>query len=212
MRDTVLLFTSLKEPVDALTDEQAGQLFKAILAYQSGEDVALDGLLKVVFLQIKQQLDYNNEKYVATCKKRSDAGKKGMLSRWVKADNMDNKAITNDNIVTRVITGDNKNNHNDNDNDNDNDIKKIKRFVPPTVDEVAAYCKERNNGVDAKSFVAFYESKGWMIGKNHMKNWKSAVQTWERRRDAEKPVKTNSFNNFNQRKYDFDELEKEALL
>lgn len=207
MRDTVLLFTSLKEPVDALTDEQAGQLFKAIFAYQTGEAVTLDGLLNVVFLQIKQQLDYNNDKYLETCKKRSEAGKKGMQSRWGKADNTDNKVITNDNNVISVITSDNKNNHNDNDNDNENenDIKKIKRFVPPTVDEVAAYCKERNNGIDADAFIAFYESKGWMIGKNHMKNWKSAVQTWERRQD--KPKKT-AFNNFNQRKYDFSELEK----
>jgi len=121
MRDTVLLFTSLKEPVDALTDEQAGQLFKAILAYQTGEAVSLDGLLNVVFLQIKQQLDYNNDKYNEMCKKRSDAGKKGMLSRWGKVDNTDNDVITNDNNVTSVITDDNKNNHNDNDTDNDND-------------------------------------------------------------------------------------------
>lgn len=207
MRETVLLFTSLKEPVDALTDEQAGQLFKAILSYQSGDDVALDGLLNVVFLQIKQQLDYNNEKYVATCKKRSDAGKKGMLSRWGKTDNTDNNVITNDNIVTSVITGDNKNNYND--NDNDNDIKKTKRFVPPSVDDVAAYCKERNNGIDAKAFVDFYESKGWMIGKNKMKNWQSAVRTWERRND--KPAQKPKDRGFDQRKYDFAELEKEAF-
>lgn len=55
-----------------------------------------------------------------------------------------------------------------------------KKFVPPTVDEVRAYCEERNNDIDAEGFVAFYESKGWMIGKNKMKSWKSAVITWEK--------------------------------
>jgi len=63
------------------------------------------------------------------------------------------------------------------------------RFTPPSVQEVELYCKERNNGIDAESFVAFYESKGWMIGKSKMKNWKSAIVTWEKRNP---PAKRNS--------------------
>ena len=55
------------------------------------------------------------------------------------------------------------------------------RFTPPTIEEVAAYCKERNNNVDAEQFIAFYTSKGWMVGKNKMKDWKACVRTWERR-------------------------------
>ena len=62
--------------------------------------------------------------------------------------------------------------------DKDNNI-----FKPPTVEEVRAYCEERNNGIDAEAFVAFYESKGWMVGKNKMKKWKSAVVTWEKSRN-----------------------------
>lgn len=60
--------------------------------------------------------------------------------------------------------------------------EKSEKFKPPTVDEVKAYCKERNNGIDAEAFVMFYESKGWKIGKNKMKNWKAAVITWEKNR------------------------------
>ena len=56
---------------------------------------------------------------------------------------------------------------------------KRKVFVPPTVEEVEAYCYERNNNVNAQGFVDFYESKGWMVGKNKMKDWKAAVRTWE---------------------------------
>lgn len=55
-----------------------------------------------------------------------------------------------------------------------------KRFVPPTVEEVREYCYQRNNNVDPEAFVDFYESKGWMVGKNKMKSWKAAVRTWER--------------------------------
>lgn len=56
-----------------------------------------------------------------------------------------------------------------------------KRFVPPSVDEVEAYCTERGNHVDAAKFCAFYESKGWLVGNQPMKSWQAAVLTWERR-------------------------------
>lgn len=69
------------------------------------------------------------------------------------------------------------------------DIKTIKtnnkRFVKPTVDEIRNYCLERHNGIDAQQFFDYYESKGWMIGKNHMKDWKASVRTWENRRKGE---------------------------
>ena len=53
-------------------------------------------------------------------------------------------------------------------------------FIPPTLEEVRAYCQERNNGVDPQKWYDFYSAKGWMIGKNKMKDWKAAVRTWER--------------------------------
>lgn len=59
-----------------------------------------------------------------------------------------------------------------------------KRFVKPTVEEVAAYCAERKNGVDAERFVDFYESKGWKVGNTPMKDWKAAVRNWENRDKA----------------------------
>lgn len=63
--------------------------------------------------------------------------------------------------------------------------EKAKRFIPPSVEEVEQYCLERSNNIDAQSFIDFYESKGWMIGKNKMKDWKAAVRTWERSRKQE---------------------------
>lgn len=59
--------------------------------------------------------------------------------------------------------------------------KERKRFTPPSVEEVRAYCKERGNNVDAERFVDFYASKGWMVGKNPMKDWKACVRTWEKK-------------------------------
>lgn len=56
----------------------------------------------------------------------------------------------------------------------------INRFIPPDVPEVKAYCMERGNNVDPERFVNFYEAKGWMVGKNKMKDWRAAVRNWER--------------------------------
>lgn len=63
------------------------------------------------------------------------------------------------------------------------------RFIPPTVEEVRAYCQERNNNVDPEKFVAFYTSNGWKVGKNPMKSWRAAVITWEKKdRELAKPT------------------------
>lgn len=55
------------------------------------------------------------------------------------------------------------------------------RFIKPTVEEVRAYCQERNNNVDAERFVDYYEANGWKVGKSSMKDWKATVRNWERR-------------------------------
>ena len=55
------------------------------------------------------------------------------------------------------------------------------RFIPPTLEQVTSYCSERKNNVDPQRFIDFYESKGWMVGKNKMKDWQAAVRTWEQR-------------------------------
>ena len=56
----------------------------------------------------------------------------------------------------------------------------VSKFVKPTLQEVKAYCIERKNDVDPERFVDFYEAKGWMVGKNKMKDWRAAVRNWER--------------------------------
>jgi coenzyme F420-reducing hydrogenase delta subunit len=56
-----------------------------------------------------------------------------------------------------------------------------KRFTPPSLADVSAYCKERGNKVDAETFIDFYTAKDWKIGNNKMKDWKACVRTWEKR-------------------------------
>ncbi|MFC7347278.1 DUF6291 domain-containing protein [Chryseobacterium zhengzhouense] len=59
--------------------------------------------------------------------------------------------------------------------------QKKEKFKPPSVDEVQAYCNERQNGIQAFKFVNFYQSKGWKVGNQAMKDWKAAVRTWEQK-------------------------------
>ena len=66
-------------------------------------------------------------------------------------------------------------------NNKKNNNKKYNNiFIKPTLEEVSDYCKERNNNIDPNKFIDYYESKGWMIGKNKMKDWKAAIRLWER--------------------------------
>jgi len=67
--------------------------------------------------------------------------------------------------------------------------EKPKRFIPPTVEEVRAYCEQRHNNVDPQYFVDYQESRGWMVGKTKMKDWKAAVRTFERNDNSRKNPK-----------------------
>jgi hypothetical protein len=59
-----------------------------------------------------------------------------------------------------------------------NNVKKEKKFIIPTFNDVLEYCMQNNLDVDGVKFINFYESKGWMVGKNKMKDWKAAIRTW----------------------------------
>ena len=69
-----------------------------------------------------------------------------------------------------------------------------KQKVPPTVEEVRAYCQERGNGIDPEAFVDFYAARGWKYGAGRpIVDWKAAVRTWEARRRAEQPATTETY-------------------
>ena len=75
------------------------------------------------------------------------------------------------------------------------------KFIPPTVEEVTAYCRERGNNVDPQTFVDFYSSKGWKVGNSPMKDWKACVRTWEKNRLPEYKPRTVTAQNYSQRDY-----------
>jgi len=201
-RDSFVLYTAIAEIVERLSDIQKGQLFQAILDFERDKEINIsDHIVEIAFIPIKQSLIANNEKWERTIKARSEAGKRSAEIRKQKTTNLTNV----DFVQTKV----NKNEQTPtkstvyeyvNVNVNDNEVigEKRKRFIPPTLEEVKKYCIERNNSVDPQRFIDFYSSKGWMVGKNKMKDWKASVRTWERERKDQ----------IDERTYDFDDLTK----
>ena len=78
------------------------------------------------------------------------------------------------------------------------DKKTPKRFAKPTLTDIQNYCIERKNNVDPQRFYDYYESNGWKVGKNSMKDWKAAVRTWERS-DNTKQTKKSEFSDISQK-------------
>lgn len=86
------------------------------------------------------------------------------------------------------------------------------KFTPPTLEEIEAYCKERNNKVNPQAFFDYFTTGGWKDSKgNPVKNWKQKIITWEKFETQPKPKKENSFNQMIKTNYDFDAIEKEIL-
>ena len=71
-------------------------------------------------------------------------------------------------------------NHITNNQEEKESSKRKKSFTTPTHNEISEYCLERNNHIDAEKFYDHYESNGWHVGKNKMKDWKAAIRTWEK--------------------------------
>ena len=215
-KNSFVMYTDNLEMIEELEDNQIGVLMRAIIRYESGMELPdMDGMTRVAFKAIKKTLDRDRDKYEETLEKRAEAGRKGGLKR---SQNQANAIQNEANQANATFAIQNEANQADsvtvpvNDTDTKKESAKAdkkKIFTPPTVEEVRNYCHERANKVDAQSFVDFYSSKGWMIGKNRMKDWKAAVRTWERNNKGS--PQANQFNQFPQRDYNFDDLEKQLL-
>lgn len=130
------------------------------------------------------------EKLIATheiTKSSSDNFTIITVKNWCEYQNnntVSNKRITNEQHTSNILaTTTNK------DNKDNKDIPKgisNKKFTPPTLEELQEYITQNNYNVDAQRFIDFYESKGWLIGKNKMKDWKAAVRTWNSK-EPQKP-------------------------
>lgn len=217
-KKSFVMYESWGAAIEKINNEQAGELIKAIYAFQKNPDVVPeDPAIAFVFEIIKQKLEEDNKRYEEVCAARSEGGKKGGRP---KANASDKKQMVSEESKKSKCFSE-KAKKADNDNEYDNDLKentlegvKEKRFAPPTLENVSEYCREMGyTNVDAVCFIDFYTSNGWMVGKNRMKDWKAAVRNWDRREKnpqrqdgAAEVAKKNRFHNLEEHGYDYDAM------
>lgn len=182
-----VLYHDIRDPLELLTDSERGRLLSAILDYSEYRKLPdFDGALQMAFAFIRTALDRDAASWEDKREKRREAGSRGGQQT---AANRANAVFAKQNEqpaaiqavpapvlapVPAPVPASGKGGKADR-------PPRASRFIPPTAEEVAYYCKERQNSVDAQRFVDFYEAKGWKVGKEAMRDWRAAVRTWERR-------------------------------
>ena len=221
-RDSFIFYGSFYEAISCLDDATRLQCYDAVASYAiTGSEPELNGVAKAIFALVKPQIDANNKRYSNGCK-GAESGKKGgrpVIKNPIGVNdenpigvNDENPIGVNDENPNETPNENEKENENENVNENVNEKEKENespsetkrekqakekrtRFSAPSVDEVRDYCMERGNSIDAETFVDFYSSKGWKVGNSPMKDWQSAIRTWEKRECRASPrEKPASFN------------------
>ena len=195
---------TIKKQIDSMPAELKLSFYEAVTNYgMYGTEPEFEGFENIVWISMKDLLD--------SCMRQSGAPEgnqnakktiKSIENNSKQLKQSKNNQINQNNpetIETTLNNGNGNVNGNDKDNGKCNSVpegtqvgetpdtppsppKESRRFIKPTVEEVAEYCRERHNSVDPNRFHNFYESKGWKVGKEPMKDWRAAVRNWEKPR------------------------------
>lgn len=170
-----------------LSDAQLGMLFRAMVHYaETGEPTPIDDpAVSMCFSFLSARVDRDNAAYLEKCEKNRANGAKGGRPKkpngFSKNQTVSEKTQKTLSLSLPVSLSENKSTGEDKPPQ-----PAHKRFTPPTVDDVRSYCSERKNTVDPQRWFDYYSANGWMVGKNHMKDWKAAVRTWESKEQEKK--------------------------
>ena len=169
------VFVDFAEELEPLSDAECGRLFKAMLLYAGhGTEPDFRGNERFLWAGAKKSIDRQDAAYqnkVQGAEKARD--RKGLIAVDIKNYQLDKERIA-------LISSQDK----EEDKDKDKEKKKRNIFVPPTAEEVGAYCLERQNGIDPQAFVDFYTANGWVQGRQGkpIRDWKACIRTWEQHR------------------------------
>ena len=210
MIDYIPIFLDWIDTTEGLSESEKGRLIDALVLYARGEDWKdlIKGNERFAFQFLKgaaqRHIDYIDSK--------RESGKLGGLANRSKtkhsrsktkqneADN-DNDNDTDYDIDTEI--------DNDSDNGSVNERARARKHahIPPTFEEVKAYCDEKGYQIDAQRFIDYYDSNGWKVGKNPMKDWQAAIRTWVRNGYSQPVSSTQPRGlNYSQRTYTDEEL------
>lgn len=181
MRDNFMFFRNMRDIIKSVPRELQLELREAIEDYVFDGVEPTDWAFKAIIQSIKPSLEYvgrgapkGNQNA-----KKDDFEEIENNSKQIKQKNQLNGI---DLIETKKQEAEAETEEETKDLKKDNltVIQKKQTFQKPTFEEVEAYCRERNNGVDVARWFDYYTSNGWKVGKNAMKDWRAAVRTWER--------------------------------
>lgn len=200
---------SLWEALKKLPDDERHQFLDAYIEYTlTGAEPELSGMAEILFMALRSEADEHNKSVAGGSRGGNKTPSEGGLQRGVtKAPSEDpleqedreerTKEETEEYIKEKPPKGG----------------KEKRRFTPPSLQEIQDYKAsrgEKGEAIDPETFLDFYESKGWKVGNQPMKDWKAAFRTWEKR---ERPTARSGtseitpWNQFPQRKYDDEALE-----
>ena len=192
MREYFCAYHSMLDATRKLSDAEVGRLFRGLLHYSAtGEQPEnLQGREEIVFDIFSQQIDREAAKYESKCKQMVANGSKSHQKQANRTQEKDKD----------------KDKEKDKDKDKGGSKGRARaRFTPPTVGEVADYASQMGYaGFGADRFVDYYTSKGWLVGKSPMKDWRAAVRgLYSRDQGENAPVhaKNNPAQNYEQREY-----------
>lgn len=168
-RNQFTFYRSFYDAVKVLPKKEQTAVILAICAYAlDNEEPNLTGTAAAIFTLVRPTLD--------SSRKKAESGKRGGETK-----HDESKPEAKPKQSAREKEGENEK---EGEIEKENECYTPKpprgaKFTPPTVDEVTAYCRERNKGVDPERWYNHYTANGWKVGKNQMKDWKAAVRTWE---------------------------------
>lgn len=208
--------------VERLSDAEAGRFIKVLYAYvRDGEEYSgSSGREDPIIWQALEALRGDVEsfkKIEADQKAKEDAirikRQEAAKARWAMQNDangcktmlMDANAQTS--TICNAFAPENKNKNINKDISLTGDREKRKRFSPPTLEEVSAYCMERGNRIDPQHFVDYYEARGWELKpRQKVKDWKACVRTWEQRDHQPQKPKLLRAQMYEQREYKEEEM------
>jgi hypothetical protein len=168
-KKSFILYTDQSGVFNQLPDEIAGKLIKHIFAYVNDENPISDDLIiNIAFEPIKQSLKRDLKRYEEYVDKQSVNGAKGGRPKKANETQITQPFFDKPKKADSVSDSDS-----DSVNDNVNKRKR-KVFIKPTIEDI----KKEFPTFNAESFLNYYESNGWMVGKNKMVNWSASVKNW----------------------------------
>ena len=193
-RSQFTFYRSYYEAIKSLPPKLLSEVVLSVCAYAlDGEDPTLSGASLSMFALIKPTLD------ASRCK--AENGKRGGRPKQDEPNEKQNKPNrkqiepNSQNIKPKIENKKEKENEIENEcyispKPSSSSSEKAKRFLPPSLEEVTAFVRERNSPVDPQEFLDFYAAKGWLVGKTPMKDWRAACRNaehWDRWQTAKPP-------------------------